>query len=523
MRRIISPLLVILLAAGLTAAETSSRSTQQLTRELDRVAERVLREFRVPGMAVTVVKDGQVIHAKGYGVRRLGETAAVDHDTVFQIASNTKAFTSAALAILVDEKKLQWDDPVRKHLPDFDMHDPFVARELTVRDLLIHNSGLGLGAGDLLWWPTTNLTASEIVSRLRFIKPATSFRSRYAYDNLLYLVAGRVIERVSGKSWADFIRERLLIPLSMTSTTTDLRGFRPESNIATPHAPSGDQIEPQPYDNAENVAAAAAINSTAADLAKWMIAQLNEGELPGKTRLWSEEQSREMWMPQTIIRVGKPTGALAFMAPRFAAYGLGWSLRDYRGLKIVAHSGALTGMYSRVMLVPELKLGIALLTNQQAMNSQNVAAWHVVNHFAGGPPIDWVTAFAKANAESSEKFADEEKKLVEGRARDTKPSLPLAEYAGTYTDPWYGDATLTLENGRLVMRFSRTPDLIGDLEHYHYDTFIVRWRRRALDADAFVTFSLNTEGKVERIRMKAISSRTDFSFDFHDLDLVKAP
>src|SRR5215468_9073680 len=261
--------------------------------DLDTYVARVLKEFEVPGLAIAIVKDGKVALIKGYGVRRLGESAPVDEQTLFGIASNTKAFTAAALAILVDEGKIRWDDPVTKHLPGFQMYDPYVTREMTVRDLLTHRSGLGLGAGDLLFFPPTTFSREEIIARLRYIKPATSFRSKYAYDNVLYLVAGQVVAAISGKSWDDFIKERIFAPLGMTSSNTSVKDLRPGGDFVSPHQKVEGRLQPVPYMNIDNTAPAGAINSNVAEMAKWVITQLNEGAIArGDRRLFSQRQSR---------------------------------------------------------------------------------------------------------------------------------------------------------------------------------------------------------------------------------------
>jgi len=494
---------------------------QGLPKDLDATVQRTMETFEVPGIAVAVVKDGKVVLARGYGVREQGKPAPVTPDTLFGIASNSKAFTAAALAMLVDEGKLQWDDRVVDHLPSFQMYDPYVTRELTIRDLLVHRSGLGLGAGDLLYFPESTFTEDEIVAKLRHIRPATSFRSRYAYDNILYLVAGKVIEKASGKSWSAFMRERIFTPLGMRASNTSVKAFKPGANVATPHAKADgtklQAIAPMSFDNN---APAGAINSSVNDLAKWMLAQLERGAIPGtegKKRLFSEAQSKEMWSAQTVLPIGEPSKPLAALHPNFAAYGLGWSLRDYRGHKLVSHTGGLPGYVSRVMLVPALNLGIAVLTNQEARGGFEAPTFAILDAYLGAPRTDWVAAFKAADEEKTAKaeLAVSEKRTA--RSAESKPSLPLGRYAGTYRDAWYGDAAISLEGDRLVLRFLRTPDLTGELEHWHYDTFVARWRDRTLNADAFVTFSLKPDGSLDQMKMQPVSPLTDFSYDFQYL------
>src|SRR6185369_4379650 len=381
------------------------------------------------------------------------DPAPVTAQSLFRIASNTKAFTTAALAILVDEGKLRWDDHVIDHMPAFQMYDPYVTREMTVRDLLVHRSGLGLGAGDLLFWPSTDVTRDEIVRLIRFLKPATSFRSRYAYDNLLYLVAGQLIPQVAGQSWDDFVKQRILAPLGMTSTNVGTPGLLAAHEVAMPHARADGKVTPLEHADHDNLAPAGAMSSSVADLAKWMVAQLNHGDLGGGRRLFSEAQSRQMWSPQTILPIGDlPAGAPAAiqaMQPNFSAYGLGWMLRDYRGRKMVFHTGTVAGYLSRVTMVPELKLGVVVLTNQEEAGAHQSIAWTVVDHYLGAPATDWVGAFRDlAKAEAAESEA-EVKKAAGKRNANSRASLAPSAYAGRYRDQWYGDVVVAEHGGKL--------------------------------------------------------------------------
>jgi len=498
-----------LLAAGVCLAQEGL---------VDRAAERARREFEVPGIAVAVVKDGRVVLSKGYGVRRLGEAAPVTPLTGFGIASNTKAFTAAALAMLVDEGKLAWDDPVIRHLPAFQMYDPYVTREMTVRDLLVHRSGLGLGAGDLMFWPPSDLSREDVIRRLRFIKPATSFRSRYAYDNILYLVAGQIVPAVTGKSWDDFIRERIFVPLVMRHSNTSLKQYRPGDNWATPHARVEGKVRAIEPHGIDNNGPAASINSCVADLARWMLLQLNQGELDGR-RLFSARQSYIMWSPQTVIPQEPPREA-DVLRPHFLTYGLGWTVSDYRGHKLVHHTGGLAGYVSRTVLVPDLKLGMVVLTNQEAGGAYQSIVYSVLDDYLRAPATDWAAEFVRR---AHRREADAESTVAKAAAKrnaGSRPSLALSAYAGRYRDAWYGDVVVESRDQGLVMRFTHTPELTGDLRHWQYDTFVVRWRNRALFADAYVTFSLKPDGAIDQVKMAPVSPLTDFSYDFQDLLLT---
>jgi CubicO group peptidase (beta-lactamase class C family) len=492
--------------------------SQPAAQDVDAVVERARQAFEVPGIAVAIVKDGRVVLSKGYGVRRLGEPAPVTPRSLFRIASNTKAFTTAALAMLVDEGKLRWDDRVVDHIPAFQMWDPYVTREMTVRDLLTHRSGLGLGAGDLMFWPATDFTRDQILARIRFLKPTSSFRSRYAYDNLLYLVAGQMIPPITGKTWEQFVQQRIFDPLGMAHTNASTAVLASSPDAAAPHARADGRLVALPQTDHDNNAPAGSINSCVEDLAKWMLLQLSHG---GK--LFSAKQSKEMWSPQTILPINDlPKGApeaLLDTQPQFNAYGLGWMLRDYRGHKMVYHTGVLAGYVSRTTLIPDLNLGIVVLTNQEEDGAHAAIARTVVDRYLGAPATDWVSAYRELARLEAAEGAAEERRAAGTRNTASRPSLPLARYAGRYRDPWYGDIVVEERNGKLAIQFSHTRQLAGDLEHWQYDTFIARWRDRTLGADAYVTFSLGADGAIEGARIKPVSPLTDFSFDFQDLDL----
>ena len=495
--------------------------------DLDRDVNSALKLFDVPGIAIAIVKDGKVITAKGFGVRKLGEPAPVDAKTLFEVASNSKGFTAAALAMLVDEGKLAWDDPVTKHLPGFQMHDSYVTGAMTIRDLLTHRSGLGLGAGDLLWWPTTTFTTDEIIEKLRYIRPATSFRNSYAYDNLLYIVAGKIIADKAGKSWGEAMHERILAPLGMTGTTTSLAENAGNPDVANAHSKINGKIAAVKSMPVPNAVGAVGINTNAEDIAKWMMVLLDEGKIAGvkdkdgkPARLLSEKQARELWTAQTPIKIAKPKPALAATKPNFSAYGLGFQLRDYKGMKVAMHGGALQGFYSRVLMVPDAKLGVAILTNAENGGSMTALQWRILDHYLQAAPSDWLALVAKVEQEQHAEEVKKQGKASGARAAKSQPSLPLAAYDGEYEDAWYGKVVIKPEGKKHILSFTRTPDLTGELEHWQHDTFIVRWKERNFNADAYVTFSLNPDGSIDRVKMAPVSAEPDFSYDFQDLSLA---
>lgn len=493
-----------------------------LPADVDAYVTRVMRDFEVPGVALTLVKDGRVLLAKGYGVRTLGRPDPVDARTLFGIASNTKAFTATALGLLVESGQIEWDAPVVRYLPGFQMYDPFVTRELTVRDLLVHRSGLGLGAGDLLWWPPSTYDRKEIARRLRYIKPETSFRTAYAYDNVLYLIAGELIETMSGQTWEEFVRTRILTRLGMTGSNVRHSAAAAGGNVATTHARVDGKVRVVAPFASDNTNPAGGINSSAEDMAKWMIVQLDSGRLADGSRLFTERTARQLWNIVTPIAPGTPAPELAALRANFNGYALGFGVRDYRGRKILQHTGGLPGFVSKVVMVADLKLGIAILTNQESGEAFESIAWRLLDHFLGAPPTDWAAAYQKLRLRGDSMVAAAERRAGAQRDTASRPSLPLERYAATYTDDWYGTVTITREGALLTIRFDKTPALVGDLEHWQYDTFIARWRDRELRADAYVTFALNPDGSIRDVRMQAVSPATDFSFDFQDLLLKPA-
>ncbi len=515
MPRAAMALSIVLAASSLTAQRAPAPPPG-----FDAHVARVMERFEVPGMAIAIVKDGQVVLAKGYGVKQIGMNDLVDATTRFGIASNSKLMTATALGLLVEEGKLEWDAPVIRYLPGFAMYDPWVTRELTVRDLLVHRSGLGLGAGDLLWWPPSTYGRKEIMDRLRHIRPATSFRTSYAYDNVLYLVAGEVIEAVSGQSWEEFVKGRILDRIGMTASDVRYGEPRPGDNISATHAAVDGKMQTVPPMASDNTNPAGGVMSGAADMAKWLMVQLDSGRVADGGDLFSRATTRELWSIVTPIRTNPGPAALPHLGARFAGYALGLHARDYRGEQFLNHTGGLPGYISIVGMMPGQRLGIAILTNAET-SAMYPIIYHVIDYYLGVQQIpDYLKYYGdRADAQQAE-LAKGNEAAAAARDSASRPSLALDRYAGSYRDAWYGDVAITLEQGKPVLRFTRTPVLVGDMVHWQHDTWLVRWRDRSLRADAFITFSLNADGSIRDARMIPASPEVDFSYDFQDLELV---
>lgn len=515
MKRIIFIAFVFSINIGYAQVMTSS--------QIDSLVNLTMKTFDVPGIAVAVVKDGKVIHAKGYGVRSLKNNLPVDENTLFGIASNSKAFTSAALGMMVDEGKIKWDDKVIDYIPEFRMYDPYVTDAFTIRDLLTHRSGLGLGAGDLMFFPDGNkFTKEEMIKNIRYLKQVSGFRTQYDYDNNMYIVAGEVLARVSGMSWEDFIEQKIMQPIGFTSSKASWSRVKNNPNIIDAHVPYNGKVQAIAHDWSENANAAGGIMSNLTDLSKWVILQMNNGKYGEglSKKLFSEDVHNDMWAAQTVIGVGGP-GAYN---THFAAYGLGWFLSDVKGYKQVSHTGGLLGTVTQVTLLPELKLGIIVLTNQQSGAAFTAITNSIKDSYFGITGKDRV----KQYHDNVVKGETEAKEITEGiwkaidstqKANKVKPNNTL--YTGIYTDNWFGNVSITEKDGGLRFSSEKSPRLIGQMLPYKGSTWIVKWDDRSFDADAYVVFSLNSEGKPTGITMKPISPLTDFSFDFQDLDLKK--
>lgn len=491
------------------------------SKQIDSVVEKTLKTFDVPGIAVAVVKDGKVMHEKGYGVRSLNTMQKVDEHTLFGIASNSKAFTTAALGMLVDEGKLGFDDRVVDIIPYFKLYNPYVTQNFTVRDLVTHRSGLGLGAGDLMIWPdSSTFTKKDIIHNLRFLKPVSDFRTKYDYDNLLYIVAGEVVAAKSGMSWEEFIENRIMKPLGMTESAASLSRVKDKSNVIDPHAPVNGKLQVIGIDWSETANAAGGIYSNVHDLTKWIIMQMNNGLYDDNKHLFSENVHEEMWTPQTIIPV---RGKTAYNT-HFASYGLGWFLSDEEGHKVATHTGGLAGIVTQITLIPEMKLGIIVLTNQQVGAAFTAITNTIKDSYYGVGKQNRIEQYSSRVA-AGKKNADSITNAIwrdidaQRKANTLKPDLN--KYSGTYKDPWFGEVVISLKDGNLYFASKNSPRMAGNMYYYKGNTFVIKWNDRSMDADAFALFGTDFNGDPSTIKMEAISPLTDFSFDFQDLDFSR--
>ena len=484
--------------------------------EVNALAEKTLKTFNVPGIAVGIVKDGKLVLAKGYGVTNIKTKQKVDANTLFGVASNSKSFTAAALAILIDEKKINWDDKVIKYLPEFKMYNEYVTNEFTIRDLLTHRSGLGLGAGDLMIWPDGHdFTPKDIVNNIQYLKPVSAFRTKYDYDNLLYVIAGEVVAKVSGRSWCDFVENRLMAPIGMTRSACSWKRLKDTTNTIVPHVPIDDKLQIIPRYTNHIFDAAAGIYSSVNDLSQWLIVQMNDGQY-NNDQVFSKKQHDEMWKPQTIMPVPdvRPYKTL------FRNYALGWRVEDVNGYRQVSHSGALDGVFTLTLMIPEIKLGIIVLTNQQSGSSLYAISNTIKDSYLGisnGDHVERLNAETQKKEDQADKIVDEVWATADKNLKDKKLKIDFKKYAGTYKDLWFGDVSIYEKKGKLYFTSKRSPRLTGEIFYYKDNTFAVKWNIRSFHADSFIFFDPDNN----HFKMKAISPLTDFSYDFHDLDFSR--
>ncbi len=476
----------LLWAGGVELLDAQSRPLEGF----DPYVERSMKAWKVPGLAIAVVKDGQVVLARGYGVRRVGQPEPVTASTLFAIGSATKAFTATAAGILADRGRLDLDARATTYLPGFELADPQLTHDITVRDLMTHRTGVA--GGDLLW-ASGAFNRDEIVRRIRFVPVTWGLRSRFDYSNIMFIAAGQVVAAAGGASLEQILRNEILLPLGMTSTTTSVRDLPPAGDVATPHDPRTTGPVPVPWRNMDNTLAGGGINSSATDMAKWLRFQLGRGALDGR-RLVSERFIDEARTPQMVIR---REGFWADMTPdaHFMSYGIGWFLSDYHGYQMLQHGGGIDGMSAMVGLMPEQGVGVVVLTNLNGNLLPGALMHRVFDAYLGRPAVDWSERARKEVTEETAAGEAADSARAKGVVAGTTPTLPLAQYAGTYRHPAWGDLMVRVENGKLVAQYGT--EFVGELEHVQYDAFRARWWNPARGTD-YMNFTIDVTRRAAR-------------------------
>ncbi|MDR2206981.1 MAG: serine hydrolase [Flavobacteriaceae bacterium] len=490
-------------------------------KKLDDLIQNTLKTFDVPGMSVGIIKDGKMVYSKGFGVRSLKNNEKMTDQTLVGIASNSKGFTCTALAILADEGKLNFDDKVSKFIPEFQMYDAAVSQEITIKDLVTHRAGLGLGQGDLMFFPEGGtLSVNQIIHNVRYLKPEHSFRNSMDYNNIMFIVAGEIIHRISGMSWADFIEQKIMKPVGMMSSFGSYNRAKAAgiTNIIDAHAPVDGKAIQVPHDWNETANAAGGIVSNIKDMSVWAEFLMNGFTTKDGKKLVSDKQIQQLWQIQQPISV-------ALKNPydtHFYGYGMGWFLSDVKGHFQVQHTGGLIGTVTQFTVIPDLKLGIVVLTNQQSGAAFNTITNTVKDLYFGIEDRDWLKTYGERmsnyNAEiligKNEIFAKSQD-FAKNKNLQPKPE----QFLGTYTDKWFGDVEISQSGKSFRIFCKNSPRLKGELLPFSNNTFIAKWDDRSYDADAFIIFNYDENGKAQSAAIKPISDITDFSFDFEDLEL----
>lgn len=475
--------------------------------ELNSYFERAYKEFNLPGLAVGIIKDGEVVFKKGYGYQNTESKTLITPQTVFGVASVSKAFTGAAILMLVDEKKIKLDDKVIKYLPDFRLNDYYITKELTIRDLLIHRVGLATFDGDKLWYGT-NYSREEVIERIRELPVKNSFRSKFGYQNIMYIVAGELIKKVTGKTWDEFTQERIFNPLEMKTATTTNIGFENRNDVAFPHVDN----KPQYFIDYDNSGPAASINASVEDLLQWAKMWLQKGKFNDNTIL-SPTAYYTAISSQMMLSGGQ--GEEVF-GQHFFNYGLGWFLSDYYGRKLVYHDGGLPGIYSKVLFIPEEKLGIVVLSNE-LINVGNTIKYKIIDAFINDKETDYITRDLENIKRYKKMQSDMVNDRINKRILGTSPSLEMEKYSGEYEDKMYGKTLVNKIGDDYYFTMVPTAKLFnGKMEHWHYDTFKVQFADPFLTF-ALVTFKMNKEGDVEGFTIDLPNP----DFHFYNLDFEK--
>ncbi|MDC3253123.1 serine hydrolase [Crocinitomicaceae bacterium] len=500
---------------------TSSILAQELSSEqIDSIVNSAMHTSPHAGVAVVIVKDGKIIHEKGYGVTSVKTKEKVDEHTRFGIASNSKAFTATALAMLVDAGKIDWNDKVIDYLPEFKTYDPFVTANYTITDLLCHRSGLGLGAGDLMWFPDGNdYTMEEILGNFQYQTSKSSFRTKYDYNNLMFIVAGEIVARVSGMSWSDFIENEIMKPLDMNESAGKQKRLKNQNNVAVPHSLIEGKLVPLSHMEITQGEAAAGIYASVHDLGAWMVLNLNNGTWKNR-KIVSEKNHNFMWRPHTNINFN--TTPKGHYKSKFKAYGLGWSVDDYNGYTVIGHGGGLPGMLSKTRMIPEIGVGVVVLTNAAPGGySYEMISRSIIDGYLGIEKVDWVTLASNWISQNQEK-EDSVLNAVSAVVQTAKYSeADLEAIVGTYTDSWFGNITISLDHETLYIKSERSPKLSGEILYYNDSKFVINWEYTDMECSAFAYFSYDENGKANEITMEGISPNIDFSFDFHDLKFTR--
>ena len=505
MKKLFLSICVLIFSASVIFSQTNPPF---ITDSLDNYVLRGMKNWQIPGMAVLIVKDGKVVLSKGYGVKELGKDDLVNENTLFLIGSNTKAFTGTALALLEKEGKLKLDDKVIKYLPDLKMKDPWVTKELNLTDIVTHRMGYETFQGDFMFW-ASDLTSDEVIQKLGETTPKYDFRTKYGYTNSGYAIAGKVIQKVSGLSWSDFVKEKIFKPLKMDRTVALSVDFSKSDNVAKPHTMANDKLIVLPFENIDNMAPCGSIGSSVSELSHWLIAQLDSGRFDGETKIPFEVITRTR-KPETIIgRVRR-----LFNEGHYNLYGLGWALTDYEGTEIISHTGAVNGFLSSVTLLPEENLGIAVLTNSDANSLFEMLKWEIIDSYLGLPYRNYDNIVFKRSIARESQTSGMIAQWQDSVKMNIKPTLPLSDFAGKYKHDVYGFAELEVKGNSLLLKLEHHSKLTAKLEYIGNNRFLCTYSDPTYGIKVFPF-------EVEDGKVKSFTLTVTEGLDFQPYKFVK--
>jgi len=528
---------ILLFSALLSLAQAKPGQETELTpeianvisdKEIAAVVKKASETFYIPGMTVGIVHKNKVVHLKGYGIKDMDTMDKVDADTYFRLASTSKAFTAASLAILVDDGRINWQDKVTDYLPNFKMQDHWVTGEYTIEDLLTHKSGLVSGAGDSMLWPEpSGFTRDEIIGNLRYLTPEYSFRSKYAYSNLMYITAGEIVAKVSGMTWENFVAERIFEPLNMTCFAGDMPK-ESLTNVAIPHGERNGELFKIPRNGIKGQtlvsAAAGGVVCNASGMTKWLQALLvtkngiqnNTIETKKISTVFSVEQLENMWQSHTILPLSKTEAARN--NGHFKTYGLAWRKSDFLGYELISHTGTLSGMQAYVALIPELELGVVLLNNGDNSGARSSVMQTILRGFIpDANKIDWVNDYKKERAEKLKKYIAKNK-IPKGSGNTL---LSNYSYSGTYKDTWFGNIEIINTTKGLLISSDKMITLQGKLEPFNDHSFVVRWNNKNAANDAFIHFKVNVNDNVTSFDLTPFQEKVSNDHEYRDMHFVK--
>lgn len=496
---------------------------QSKPNELEQKINNALKAFNIPGVSISVVKDGRVLMAKGFGVKEKGKSDKVTPNTFFGIASNSKSFTAVALALLVEDGKLAWDDPVVKHLPWFRLSDPYITANIRIKDIISHNTGLASGAGELMIFPPSVYSVREILQRMKDVPVKYALRERYAYNNTMFVLAGVLIEEVSGMKWEDFVQTRIFNKIGMLASSPRVSDLAKKVDALTPHLRiSGNAVPAKEYPNFQMTDAGNAcggIISNAIDMAKWLKVLLDSGRIDDNKRLFKQEMLDQLWTIVTPAGKIKQPSYLKPVSSVYWGYGFGFNMNKFRELDYVGHGGGLYGLLSKMGMIPSKKLGVFVNTNAHSGYGRDAIFYLVMDYYLGNTDFDWISAYKRREKEADENLEESIKKMNALRDSTVRPQLPLDKFTGIYRDKWYGDITISLKNNQLQIKSAVNPLYDGTLTHWQANTFIARWKEKHIVfSDLFATFEINPYGRVTELKLL---SQPGTGRNYQDLHLLK--